>query len=593
MTRTRERISRTFATSGGQNRWSTVAVAAISCLALGSCGDKPNTHPIVHELVLEAPPPESGSAGLLGGARLSHNEVLELLGDTATEKRVRGLLLHVGSMGSAFARVAELTRAIAAVKQANKPVHCHVRETDNAGYALLAEACERISMTPAGVLNLVGVQVQAIYARSLLERFGVHAEMLHAGRYKAAADILTETDMPPTTREAMLPVLDALQDQILGAMEQGRSITRERGQRLVDAGPYTAHAAHLAGLVDDVGFDDEARQHLRKATDTDRVERVGERKSGEVSLSSLLKALSGESSERPKEAYIRLVVLEGTIASKLGTMGNEGAVAAEFVPEMRALADDEACKGVALRIDSPGGSALASDRMWHAVRRVAKKKPVFVSIGDMAASGGFYIASAGTRIFAEEASLVGSIGVVGGKVSVAGTASKLGVGITQLKRGQNAAWTSPLSDLSDSEREAMRNLLDSVYRLFLRRVGQGRGMSHEQVEPLAEGRLLIATEALAGKLIDEHGGLEETLSALRHELGVDERVEVSVWPGESTALGRLLSGNVEAQTATVENRIGLNGLLELMDPEGRFAALHTLVAGEPMATALPYSLRIR
>lgn len=562
------------------------AALALAGLVIAGCFGGEDTTPVVQELTLSAGADDDDYLAALSESGPSHWDRMQALRDAADKAHVKGLLLRVGPLGGSWARTAEMADALAQVRKAGKPVHCHVENTDNVGYTLLATACDRISMTPAGSLDLVGVRAQAIYAKPLLDRLGITAELLQAGKYKGAADALTQEDMPDTTREALDAILDALHAHLLQAMEQGRSITGPRAQRILDAGPYTAHRAHLEGLVDDVGFDDEARQHARKAAGVDKLVELEPGPKAAHGLGALLEALMQAPEQEPSQPYIALVQLEGTITSE----GHGAGAAAAFVPKLRKLADHEACKAVVLRIDSPGGSALASDRMWHAVRRVSNKKPVIVSVGDMAASGGYYIASAGTHIMAQPVSLVGSIGVVGGKISVAGTADKLGVRAVTLRRGQNAAWASPLTLLSDSERAALRGLIDATYRIFLKRVGSGRKLSPEAVAAMAEGRLMTATRGREGGLLDSDGGLLQAVAMAREQAKLDDDAPIVAWPPPRGPLEALLGGEVRAALSPGG---AAHELAALFDKGRVLGPLSPLLAGEHSVAALPYRLLLR
>lgn len=553
-------------------------LGATGCLSGGD-----NDGPVALEMRLGA---SQEQVNPLVGPGPNHLDRLLALREAAQDDTIKGLLLQVGPLGGSWARAEELATAAAQVRAAGKPVHCHVRTSDNVGYALLATACDRISMTPGGTLDLVGVRAEVIYARELLERLGLRAELLQAGRFKGAADPLTRDDMPETTRTTLNAILDGLRDHQFAALEHGRSVKPDRAQALIDEGPFTAHRARLRGLVDDVGFDDEARQHLRKAAAVDRIKRFGAEDEASP-LAALIAILRDGSETSPSKPYLAVVNLDGAISDA----GGEASSASRFVPHMRKLADDERCKAVVLRIDSPGGSALASDRMWHAVRRVKANKPVVVSIGDMAASGGYYIASAATTVLASDISLVGSIGVVGGKVEFSDLANRSGVHSQRLTRGKNAAWSSPFSPWNDGERLALRGLIDATYRLFLKRVGQGRELTPEAVEPMAEGRLMLAKEGRRGKLVDAAGGFLDAIERARAAGELEEAAPMTIWPESQSPLERMLTqpgGAARAPTPELAE-----AWLEMLDPSHRFAALRVMLAGERLAAAAPYTLLFR
>jgi protease-4 len=256
---------------------------------------------------------------------------------------------------------------------------------------------------------------------------------------------------------------------------------------------------------------------------------------------------------------------------------------------MRKIADDEEVRGLVLRIDSPGGSALASDKMWHAVRRVAKRKPVVVSIGDMAASGGYYVACAGGEIFANPSSIVGSIGVVGGKIVGEKLASDLGVRSASLTRGRNANWLSMTSRFSDSERAALQRALDDTYKTFLSRVREGRKLNDERLSAVAEGRIMSGKRAEQGGLVDRLGGLSAALERARSKAELPADSPIEVWPKERSIVARLSSAmsNTEEEARSPFGKAGA-----LLIAKSALAQL--LLEGEvkPLAV-LPFALELQ
>lgn len=540
------------------------------------------------ELDLSVPMAETGDAPW-GQAHATHHDVLERLRQAADDPDAAGLFLHVAAMEGAWARVEDLQGAVERVRKAKKPVHCYAETTDNLGYALLARACDRISLTPEGVLNLIGPRAEVLYAHDLLQLLGVTAELIQIGRYKGVAESFTRTEMTPETRETLDRLLDQLHARLVADIGKGRSLDAERVGALIDQGPFTAGAAREARLVDAIAFDDEARERARQAAKAPRVRRIPLVEAREApSLFGLLRAMRGGTKKTPDEPRIVLAFLDGTILS-----GDEQKVrsshATPFVAAMRRFADDKDVRAVVLRIDSPGGSALASDRMWHAVRRVAKRKPVIVSIGDMAASGGYYVACAGTEILARDSSLVGSIGVVGGKVVFEDLASRVGLRVETLKRGRNAGWMSPFTRFSDGERATLTRLAQSTYEGFVSRVAEGRKLARADVLPWAEGRLMSGARAREAHLVDREGGLGEAVALARARAKLGDDAAVETWPRERSLMEAL------SEWTGIEARAPMLGrtLWPLADMP-RSGILDVLLANEArVAAVLPWTLSIR
>ncbi|MCS6797333.1 MAG: S49 family peptidase, partial [Myxococcota bacterium] len=397
--------------------WVGMLFAASACAgAEPAPWDRPDDSaatPVLVEIRLDAAPVEGGAFDPFDRSQVSVLDVVSRIATVREAPEARGLFVRLGPMHAAWARVLDLAEAFALLRAAGKPVHCHFDVLDNAGYLLAARACNRISMSPAGELALVGPSMHVFYARSLLQTLGIEADLVQVGRYKGAADPLTRDRMPEETRESLGALLDALLRTLLDALGDGRGLEADRARALLDEGPFDAASALEAGLVDGVQFDDAARETARRAVSADRVRTLRlAPEAGSLDLAELLEALSGESGARaPRGPRIALMHLTDVITDD-EAQGPESGRAGPFVRAARRLADDEDVRAVVLRVDSPGGSAIASDRMWHAVHLLAQRKPVIVSVGDMAASGGYYVASAGTEILAHPTSLVGSIGVV-------------------------------------------------------------------------------------------------------------------------------------------------------------------------------------
>lgn len=535
------------------------------CALLACKGGREEPKPDeLREVVLREPAPEQSGGELFAGASHTHRELLDRIGEAAREPRIRGVFLRLGGLGGAFARSSELQEALLAVRAADKPVHCHFEQTDNGGYALLSRVCDRISMTPNGLLALTGVRAQSLYARELLKQVGLEAELLQVGRYKGAADTFTRADMPPEVRETLGALLDDLQAELGAAVSDGRKLDAEGLRRAIDEGPHTARSALALRLIDAIAFDDEARARAKSAASAKSVAVAFEEDEQQsLSVGEVFDLLFGDGDEDGRsDKRVVLAYLDGTIRDG-EQEGTDGVNSGPFVKAMRRIADDEKVLSLVLRVDSPGGSALASEKMWHALKRVAKRKPVIVSIGDMAASGGYYVACAGDEIFAQNSSIVGSIGVVGGKIVGAELAERLGVRSTALARGKNANWFSPFSRFSESERSAIMRALEETYATFLNRVSEGRKLSGDKLTQVAEGRIMSGRRAQAGGLVDRTGGLQEALARARSKASLPADSAIEIWPRQRTFLQRMstaLSGASE-QTQLAERLLPSAGEL--------------------------------
>jgi protease-4 len=568
-------------------------------LAMASCSDekRESDEPVVRELRLLQAFPDGAEHDPFAPPRPTLHDVLQRIWEATDDERVKGLFVRVGPLQGAWGSVGDLVEALGDFRAENRPIHCHFESVDNVGYLLLASSCDRISMSPAGTLDLVGPAAVMIYARSLLNKLGVEAEIIHMGRYKGAGDMFIRDDMPPEAKQSMDAILDDLHGALVTATKSRTEEDVESAKALINRGPYGSDAAAKAGLIDAVSFLRESRQEIKKVAGVDTIRRTRMLpKQEQLTLGQFLDLLSGET-EKPESGGERLalVFVNGNITD--GDSGSRrDAVSGPFVRAMDRLENDENVKAVVMRINSPGGSALASDRMWEAARNLAETKPLIASVGDMAASGGYYIASAAEEILAHPNSLVGSIGVVGGKFNLAGLAEEIGVSTYVLQRGKRAAWSTPVRALNPTERQAFESLLRDTYDRFIDRVATGREMEREAVLAAAEGRVMTAQDGKELGLIDEMAGLSEALERARAAAGLGPDAPVELWPapkGVFDAINELLSGNGEDDARTLQRLWLRQHPLATSLPLGPWAQTLRVLAEEQVALIPPYLFTLR
>lgn len=508
----------------------------------------------------------------------------------ATDDAVAGLFLRVGPLPGAWTKTAELGHALARVRAARKVVHCHVDVADGVAYTMLATHCDRLTMTPAGHLDLVGAAMHVFFARTLLASIGVQAEILHVGRYKGTGDSLTLDQMPDTMREAFGAIVDEVDGQLLRAIGAKTGLDPAGAAALVDRGPFDGESARRARLVDALEFDDEARARAKTAARATRVRSQADRPRQPRSLMEIVEELGrvsrGASIEGPRIALVRL---EGPIVD--GERQIPGQIRSEpTIAHLRALADDVDVKAVVLRIESPGGSVIASDRIWHAVRRVASRKPVIASIGSMGASGGYYVASGATEIFALDTSLVGSIGVVAGKADASALLARVGITPTVVSRRAHAG-QSLARPWTDEERANLQASMQNHYDRFVARIVAGRGLDEGRVREAAEGRLWTGRAARERGLVQTAGGLHEAIARARTLAHMPEDAKIDEWPRREGFLERLVAMIVGDTAALADVALAWADGAGLDLTSVR--ALVDVMATSPVLAALPYVLEIR
>jgi len=465
-------------------------------------------------------------------------ELLETLEQAASDPQIDGVLLRFSGASLGFAKALSLRRAVEAVRAAGKPVAVWAERLDAQEY-LVASAATRLWLAPVGELFLVGLRLDGFYLRGLLDHLDVKPEVLRIGSHKSAAEHLTRQSMSQEEREQLDGLIDDLFEELIARIAAGRGLEPAEVRGLIDRGPFRASAAAEVGLSDGCLYPDELPAALDGLTPIPPADRPGPRRARLVEA-SLYYALRGADAGwrplfrgLPRIAY---VVARGAIHRGSGSRG----IASDAVRRLlEALGRDGGVRGVVLRIDSPGGDGVASDLLWRAVAQLAKEKPVVASMGDVAASGGYYLASAADAVFAEAGTLTGSIGVVGGKPNLEGLYRRIGVARDAVERGARAGLLSEARGFTPDERTALREDMASLYANFVARVAEGRGLSTQAVERVAQGRVWSGARAHALGLVDALGGPLEALREARRRAGLrdGERALIELYPRMSALAG--------------------------------------------------------
>lgn len=486
---------------------------------------------IAHVRIAGSLPDGVGQGGLLADVAPHLHRLIERLDKAAADSRVKGVVIVVESPDLGRGRAEEIRAAIGRIRKAGKPVAACLVSGAPVHYAVAA-ACDTITMPPAATLELTGVRTEMMFFKSMLDRLGVAAEILQVGEFKGAGEPLTRDSMSPALRAQYESFVGDLYEQLVERVAADRGLSEERVQNLIDVGVFTPEAARDAKLIDAVGYEDEVVAAVadRIGEESPKLARdYAERKfdqelSGVGGLVTLMELFSGRKQAAPlgKNRRIAVVHVTGEIREGKGAddllMG--GAAGSETVMKaIRDAAKDDQVAAIVLRIDSPGGSALASDLIWREAERA--KKPVVASLSDIAASGGYYIAAAADRIVAAPGTLTGSIGVVGGKVAVGEALGKVGVHTDVVSKGKNAGWLSMQEPFTAGEREAFMATMKEVYRLFTSKVAAGRKLDQATVEKLAEGRVFTGRQAMANGLVDRLGTLDDAIDEAKKLAGID------------------------------------------------------------------------
>ena len=526
--------------------------------------------------------PEESLFGLggpfFGYETLTFRDLLGGISRAKEDSRIEKLLLHVRPTGLGWGHAAELRDHLMDFKSSGKSLVAFVEYGSNRDY-FLASAADEIFLHPRTVLDLRGVRAQAMFVRGALDKIGVEAEFERFAAYKDAPDMFLRDEMSPESREAIEGLVATVYDSLVEALLQGREMDRERAASLIARGPFTAQEALELGLVDGLHYIDEVKK---------RIAPEGKDEIATVSVAEYIHAYSAAPSFGAKA---RIAIIYG-IGAIVGGDSTEDAVfgrvmGSDTIAEAFERArEDESIDAVVFRIDSPGGSDVASDVIWREATLTREKKPVVVSMADVAASGGYWIATASDTIVAEPTTVTGSIGIYAGKFNLKGLYDKIGVATDGVESSTNADFFSSSRSFTSEEREKLRRILESGYRAFLERVAKSRKKTTDEVDAVAQGRVWSGRDAKEIGLVDELGGLKRALEIAKEKAGfaADAKVELRIFPEKKPLLEFLLSNLL----ASSEPKLSLLDPREIL---ARSPLLRLAAEGAPLAL-MPFQIQI-
>ena len=467
------------------------------------------------------------------------------------DTRVKTLVIEPSVAGALWGQIEEVRDAIVDFRRSGKPVTAYLESASTQEY-YVASAADRIMMMPAGGLDLSGLATYELFFRGALDKLGVFPDLLHIGDYKTASNTFNETGFTPAHREMDASMNQAWFDELVRAIAQGRKMSDADVRKAIDGGPYLAADAKKAGLVDALVYEDDiasSPQVLGKRRfDGDDYVRVG-----------------GYAPGYGSGPRIALIYAVGEIVSGRSSVDSSGVLGSDsFADWVRKARIDPDVRAIVVRIDSPGGSATASDVMWHELKLARDVKPVIVSMGDVAASGGYYIAAPATAIVAEPGTLTGSIGVVTGKYVLKGTLDKIGVGEDSVSNGTNAEIDSPFKPFSPDQRARIQSQMQATYDLFVSRVAEGRHLTAPEVDAIGRGRVWTGSQARERGLVDEIGGLDLAidLAKTKAHIAAKTSVSLSVYPprrGLFDVLASFGNGSSTSAQARLAASLGTTG----------------------------------
>lgn len=457
----------------------------------------------------------------------------------STDSRIHAVVIVPRSLSIGWGKLQEVRECLIAFKKSGKPVYASLRMPGLREY-YVATAADKIYTAPEDYLDIKGLRLEAMFFKNTLDKVGAQMEVEHVGKYKDAYDAFTRTSLSPESKQVYNELLDQYYNNLAEVIGAGRKKSPDEVKAIIDKGPFVAKEALANGLVDALGYEDQVYEDLKARLKSGDVKKIGQR--------DYIRALSPEEGR----AKIALIVGQGVITQGSGNEspfgGDDGLTAASFNKLLRRVKADSSIKGVIVRIDSPGGDAIASDDILHEMKDLSAKKPTVISMGDVAASGGYFMAMTGDPILAYPNTITGSIGVITAHINLRNLYDKLGIQKELLSRGRFAAMDSDYKPMTPEEHDKLRSSIQSTYKGFVDRVAAGRKKKYEDVDELAQGRVWLGAQAKQNGLVDELGGLDRAVEMIkqRAKLSADQKVVLVPYPPKRSLFEVLMTRSDEA-----------------------------------------------
>jgi protease-4 len=539
--------------------------------------------------------PDDPFRRLFGSQPQSLGSLLTQFRKAKTDKRISAVMLDIDMSDAGWAKSEEIRDAITDFRASGKPVYAYMETGLNKDY-YIAAACDKIFVPPPGELFTIGLAADVMFFRGSLDKLGVYPDIIQIGKYKSAGDMFTQKEMTPAHREYINSLLDDLYGRYVEGIAKARSKTPEAMQAIIDNAPYTATQAKDAGLIDGALYRDEVEKELKK--------RLGYKDSDELPITRAgdYRKISQESLGLNKGERVAVIYAAGDIVSGKSTFGGSGEETIgsdSLVKTINEARDDKSIKAIVLRIDSPGGSGLASDIIWRAIESAKEKKPVVVSMSDVAASGGYYIACNANKIVAEPSTITGSIGVVGGKPVIKGFYDWIGVTNEYVMRGKNAGMFRESEKFSDTERKKFQEFIASTYDDFISKVGKGRGKEKAYIDTLGQGRVWTGHQGKENGLVDEYGGLDKAIEIAKQlaKIPAEQNIQRVIMPKPPGFFEQLLNsddGDADESSAQAKQQAAVLSALPADARRAlRYAQLLDRARGGEAIYLLPFDLKIR
>jgi protease IV len=539
--------------------------------------------------------PDTLTRRLFGHDQQSLTDVVEQLRKAKVDKRISGVLLEIKMLDAGWGKAEELRDVIADFRASGKPLYAYIEVGTNKEY-YVATAAERIYVAPSGDLFINAFAAEVMFFRGSLDKLGVYPDIFQIGKYKNAPDQFTRKEMTKEHRDVINSILDDIFNRFVNAVAETRRKSPDDVRALIDSAPLSAEQARDAGLIDGSNYRDEVEAELKK--------RLGYKDEDELRITKAetYRQIAPESVGLNRGERVAVIYASGDIwpgKSESSAMGGQSVGSDTMVKAINDAARDKTIKAIVIRVDSPGGVHYASDAIWHAVEVAKRKKPVVVSMGDLGASGGYYIACNANKIIAEPSTLTGSIGIFAGKPVMKGLYDWLGITNEYVLRGKNAGMFRETEKFTPEERAKFESIIKSkYYDEFVPKVAAGRGRDREYIDSIAQGRVWTGAQAKENGLVDDLGGLDKAVETARELAGIpaERGVRRVILPHPRSFFDDLFGSNEDEESIQVnlqQQQAALAALPKDVRRTLQYAAMmERMKRGEIMAI-LPFDIRIK
>lgn len=536
--------------------------------------------------------PDDPLRRVFGGDDSSLSNLLTQIKKAKVDKRIGGLLLEISFSGAGWGKADEIRDAIADFRTSGKPAYAYMEYGANKEY-YIATSCEKIFVTPGGDLFINGLAADVMFFRGSLDKLGIEPDVFQIGKYKNAPDQFTRKEMSEAHREVIDSILDDIFNRYKETIATARKKTPEEINEIIDNAPIRGTDAKARGLIDDAIYRDQVNNEFKK--------RLGykENESLRITNGGTYRDVRQESLGLNQGERIALIYASGTIGSGKsndGSFGDQSIGSDTLSKAVNDAAADNSIKAIVIRVDSPGGSSYASDIIWHAIEEAKKKKPIVISMSDVAASGGYYIACNANKIVAEPSTITGSIGIFAGKPVLKGFYDWLGISNEYVLRGKLAGMFRETEKFSPEERAKFESMIKSTYYdEFVPKVAQGRGRDREYIDSIGQGRVWMGDQGKANGLVDEFGGLDRAIEIAKGlaNIPAEKGVQRVIFPYPRNFFEELFDTGNEASVKERQQRAVFEALPEDARRALRYAAMMDRMKRGEMMALMPFELTIK